>query len=258
MKKLLLVFIIFFNTWVFGQDLNQIEKKLFDLNVKRVFWSYDQSLSAHDSLDNYNAEIKDFILDFSSKHKQTLNHPFKSVNQGFDIVSSADGLFRIYSWNEFAGGTMQFYQNVFQYNIGGKVYSKLNEKRNQDSGHRFYDLNEVSVDGKKYYITSSIVIGSSAVYYYQAKVFSIKNGKLNENAKLIKTKTGLKNTLGYEVDLSSSANRNRNDGVVSMDYMELIYDKKTQTIVIPLIKADGKVTKNKIKYTFTGKYFEKM
>lgn len=39
MKKLLLVFIIFFNTWVFGQDLNQIEKKLFDLNVKRVFWS---------------------------------------------------------------------------------------------------------------------------------------------------------------------------------------------------------------------------
>ena len=58
-----------------------------------MFWSYDQSLSAHDSLDNYNAEIKDF----SSKHKQTLNHPFKSVNQGFDIVSSADGLFRIYS-----------------------------------------------------------------------------------------------------------------------------------------------------------------
>ena len=43
-----------------------------------------------------------------------------------------------------------------------------------------------------------------------------------------------------------------------MDYMELIYDKKTQTIVIPLIKADGKVTKNKIKYRFTGKYFEKM
>ena len=69
---------------------------------------------------------------------------------------------------------------------------------------------------------------------------------------------GLKNTLGYEVDLSSSANRNRNDGVVSRDYMELIYDKKTQTIVIPLIKADGKVTKNKIKYRFTGKYFEKM
>ena len=153
---------------------------------------------------------------------------------------------------------MQFYRNVFQYNIGGKVYSKLNEKESQDSGYRFYDLNEVSVEGKKYYITSSIAIGSSAIYYYEAKVFSIENGKLNENEKLINTKTGLKNTLGYEVDLSSSANRNRNDGVVSRDYMELIYDKKTQTIVIPLIKADGKVTKNKIKYTFTGKYFEKM
>jgi hypothetical protein len=34
-------------------------------------------------------------------------------------------------------------------------------------------------------------------------------------------------------------------------YMDVI-------IVIPLIKADGKVTKNKIKYRFTGKYFEKM
>jgi hypothetical protein len=40
--------------------------------------------------------------------------------------------------------------------------------------------------------------------------------------------------------------------------MDLTYDKKNQTIVIPLINENGKITKNKIRYQFKGSYFEKI
>ena len=121
-----------------------------------------------------------------------------------------------------------------------------------------YEINDIIKNNKHYYVTSSISVGSSAAYYYQVKVFSIDKEILNENTKLIKIKSGLKNTLGYDVDLSSSSNRNRNDDVESSDFIKLIYDKKNKTILIPLINADGKITKNKIKYKFNGHFFEKI
>lgn len=258
MKKLLPFIFLFLNGFAFGQDLSGIQKKLNLLQEKRLFWSDDQSLTAYDSLNKYNTNFQNFIIYFSSKNSKSLSYPFKINSGGFDIVSSQDGNFRIYTWNEFGGGTMQFYRNVFQYGINQKVYSKYNKIEAQNNGCRYYEINEVVSEGKKYYLTSSISIGSSANFYYQIKIFSIENGKLNENAKLIKTKTGLKNTLGYEVDLSSSSNRERTDGVESQDYIEMKYDKITNTIIIPLINADGKITKNKIKYKFNGTYFEKI
>ena len=258
MKKILPLIILFINGLAFGQDLTEIQTKLNILQEKRLFWSDDQSLTSYDSLNKYNTNFQNFIIDFSSKNSKTLSYPFKSNGGGFDIVSSQDGNFRIYTWNEFGGGTMQFYRNVFQYASNQKVNSKYNEIEAQNNGCRYYEINEVVSGGIKYYLTSSISIGSSANFYYQIKVFSIENGRLNENAKLIKTKTGLKNTLGYEVDLSSASNRERTDGVESRDFIAMKYDKTTNTIIIPLITADGKITKNKIKYKFNGTYFEKI
>jgi hypothetical protein len=257
MRKFILLFFIFFKGTLFSQDLNLIEKKLNNLIEKRIFWSDDQSETAYDSLAKYNKEFETFILNFTSQNPKTLTHNFNKI-KGLNIISSEDGLFRIYTWNTYEGGTMQFYRNVFQYNIHGKVYSKFNKKDEEDNGCSFYEINNVEINSKHYYVTTSVSVGSSAVYYYEAKIFSIDNGELNENAKLIKTKSGIKNTLGYEVDLSSSSNRERKDGVESRDYINLIYDKKNKTIVIPLINEDGKITKNKIKYKFTGNFFEKI
>ena len=258
MKKTLPLILLFLNGLAFGQDLTEIQMKLNVLQEKRFYWSKDQNHASYDSLNKYNTQLQHFIVDFSAKNAKTLRYPFESKNGGFDIVSSQDGNFRIYNWNEFGGGTMQFYRNVFQFASHQKVNSKYNEIEAQNNGCRYYEINEVVSAGKKYYLTSSISIGSSANFYYQIKVFSIENGKLNENAKLIKTKTGLKNTLGYEVDLSSASNRERTDGIESRDYIAMKYDKATNTIIIPLINANGKITKNKIKYKFNGTYFEKI
>lgn len=257
-RKSILLFFVFFKGTLFSQDLNSIENKINTLIEKRIFWSENQSENAYDSLVIYNKVFEKFILNFTSKNTETLTHNFKKIKNGLNIISSEDGLFRIYTWNTLEGGTMQFYRNVFQYNIGGKVYSKYNHKDEDDNGCSYYEINDVEINSKHYYVTNSVSVGSSAVYYYEAKIFSIDKGKLNENAKLIKTKTGIKNSLGYEVDLSNSSNRDRKDGVESRDYIDLIYDNKNKSIVIPLISENGRITKNKIKYKFTGNYFEKI
>lgn len=257
MRKFIVIFFILFQGTLFSQNLNLLEKEINTLTEKRIFWRNNYTDNSYDSLAKYNKEFEKLILNFTSKNPKTLTYTF-SDKVNIRISTSPDGLFRIYTWNTFEGGTMQFYRNVFQYNIGGKVYSKLNQKEEGDNGCSFYEINEVKVKNKHYYITNSVSVGSSAVYYYKAKIFSIEDGKLNENAKLIKTKSGVKNTLGYEVDLSSSSNRDRKDGVESRDYIALIYDKKNKAIKIPLINEDGKITKNKITYKFKGEYFEKI
>lgn len=258
MKNYILWLFILLKMPVYGQDLKLLEKRLNRLSEQRMKWSSSQIATSYDSLAKYNKELEDLILSFTSKNPKTLNHQFNTKNSDLNIVTSSDGLFRIYSWNTLEGGTMQYYRNVYQYSVNGKVYSMINVTPEGDNGYRFYEINDLNASGKHYYLTSSVSVGSSALYYYQAKVFSIENGKLNTNVGLIKTKTGIKNTLGYEVDLSSSSNRNRKDGVEPMDYIELGYDRVNKVILIPLINEDGKVTKSKIKYQLKGKYFEKI
>jgi hypothetical protein len=257
MKRYLLFLLLLLKLPVYGQNLKSLEDKLTKLAEQRSDWSHNQNDHSYDSLAKYNKQFEKLILNFTATNPNTLNHQFNS-NTGLDIVTSKDGRFRIYSWNTLEGGTMQYFRNIYQYRVGGKVYSAPNTITEQDNGARFYEINEVTVSGKQYYLSSSISVGSTALYYYQAKVFSIENGKLNPNAKLIKTKSGIKNTLGYEVNLSSSSNRNRTDGVEPMDYIKLLYDRGNNTILIPLINADGRVTKGKIKYQLRGKYFEKI
>lgn len=259
MKKQIALFFILFNFTLYSQTPKMIEKELNDLLQKREEID-SQAENSYDLLAKYNKELQNLVLKFTSSNPETLTYKFENLRNGLNIVSSEDGQFRIYTWNTLQGGSMQYYKNVFQFKAGGKIHSKLSDSSldNKNSGVNFLEVNELKVDDKTYYLTTSVAVGSSALYYYQAKVFAIEKGKLNENAKLIKTKTGIKNTLGYEVDLSSTANRDRKDGLESSDFSAIIYDKKNKIIIIPLINENGMVTKNKIKYKFEKLYFKKM
>jgi len=258
MKNYILLLFILVKIPVYGQDLKLLENKLNQLSQQRANWSNSQDEKSYDSLARYNKELEELILNFTAKNPKTLSHQFDKTKVGLDIVTSGDGFFRIYTWNTLEGGTMQYFKNIYQYSVGGKVHSMMNPITEGDNGCRFFEINDLTVAGKRYYLCSSISVGSSALYYYQVKVFSIENGKLNPAARLIKTKSGIKNTLGYEVDLSSSSNRDRKDGVEPMDYMKLMYNRANKTIIIPLINADGRVTTSKIKYQLKGQYFEKI
>lgn len=263
MKTRLIILLILLQLPSFAQSKKDYEQKLTQLAQKREKCiedqraNYDENL--FDSLEKVNTEFDDYLLKITSTIPESLQCKFKTLQeQSIGVYTSEDGNFRIYSWDTYEGGTMHFFRNILQYKVDGKVYSKIFNSDKDDSGVDFYELNQVTSNGKNYYITSSIMIGSSAVYYYEAKVFCIENGTLNEKAQLIKTKSGMQNTVGYDIDFSSDAYGKDKSDIDAFEYMRIEYDKKSNTILLALLNENGIVTTKKIKYKFNGTYFEKV
>lgn len=258
MKKTLLIFIFLLTTsFLFGQNMPAIEKHLNTVFQKINYWSSEGQSNEHsyDSLAAANTKFENVLLKYTASTPQSLRYDFKTLKKsGLVVASSEDGKFRIYSWDTETGGTMHFFKNIFQYEGNKKVESKvIATPAEGDAQSFYYQINDVVSQNKKYYIAQSRAILSSALTYHTIKVFSIDNGQLNDKAILIKTKSGIKNQLGYEVDLSASSNRNNE---IKSYYIE--YDPKNKIIRIPLILDNSKVTDKKIRYQFKGKYFEKI
>ncbi|WP_278380743.1 hypothetical protein [Chryseobacterium arthrosphaerae] len=258
MKKIAGILFLFSAPFLFGQNISVIEKKLNDAFQKIGYWSSEgrDQKSSPDSLYAANTKFEKLLSQYTSSNPETLSHNFKGLEKaGLIVATSEDGKFRIYSWDTWTGGTMHFFKNVYQYKTGNKVQSKsVDSDMEGDPKSYFYQINDVISQNKKYYITQSTSILSSGLSSHCVKVFSIENdGTLNDNAQLIKTQTGIKNQLRYEVDLTAASNRNNEIRNYTIEY-----DKKNKIISIPLILDNSKVTSKKIHYQFKGQYFEKI
>ena len=82
------------------------------------------------------------------------------------------------------------------------------------------------------------------------QVFTIENGKLIDDIKLIKNNSGLHNQLYYDYDLLAR--------VYLKVKPSIYFDDVSNTIFVPLVDGNGKVTNKYITYKFTGQYFEKV
>lgn len=257
MKKIFGILFLITAHCLFGQNMSTIEKQLNDAFQKINYWSSDgqSKESSSDSLYTANIKFEKLLLQYTSSNPQTLHYHFKSLEKnGLFITTSEDGKFRIYSWDTWTGGTMHFFKNVFQYESNKKLYSKIIENTSEGDPRSYYhQINDVISENKKYYLTQSKAILSSGLSYHSIQIFSIDDGKLNDKAQLIKTQSGIKNQLGYEIDLTASSNRD-ND----IKNYNIQYDPKNKIISIPLIQEDSKITAKKIRYQFKGKYFEKI
>jgi hypothetical protein len=248
----------------YGQPILEIEQNLGKAFDKINYWhDYDYSdttVSTYDSLTLANTTFQRLLLKVTNNNPEALAYSFKSlVDSGVIISTSEDGLFRIYSWDTRTGGTMRFHKSVFQYKNNNGTFSRASDTNtivDYENLEGYYRaVNGIEVDGKTYYITQNITIGSSAVFYYNIKIFTVENYGLNDTAKLIKTKSGIRNELGYDIDFSASVNRNN---PLDFSVIRTEYDTDTKTISIPLIEESGKITPRKIRYRFDGKYFVKM
>ena len=255
--KYALLILILSSKIVFAQSLKTVENILNESFQKIDYWGSNERTDKHsfDSLYASNAKFEKLLLKYTSTFPETINSNFELLKKnGLQIATSEDGHFRIYSWDDGTGGTMRFFKNVYQYKVDQNVFSKTSPKYDEkDAGCFYYQINDINSGNKKFYITQGTAILSSGLSYHSIKIFSINGSNLNDNAKLIKTKTGIKNQLGYEVDLTARTNRDR-----AVDHYNIEYDVKNKVISIPLILENSKVTAGKIRYQFKGKYFEKV
>ncbi len=207
----------------------------------------------YDSLEKANGDFRKLLLKYTSQNPSTLTFAFKKLdNEGLSIATSADGLFRIYSWDTYTGGTMDNFDNVYQYKANGKVFSKTIKENEDESdpGYYYSTVYSVSNKGKTFYLGLRHGIYSTKDSYQGVKAFSIISNSLNAKTKLIKTKNDLSNALGFEFDFFSVVNH------LERPVMLIKFDAAAKTLSFPVVLESGEVTEKNIVYRFTGQYFE--
>jgi hypothetical protein len=252
------IFLLAFAIPAFAQSNAQIEKELVAA-IKEVqkYGTYGGGYE-EDKLSKAQDVFEEKLLKYT-KIASTLSYKFAALDEDMYIATSDDGKFRIYSWDLEDGGTMHDFDRVYQYQgADGKVYSKTDEPTEEGGGGGFVtDIFTLDTKNDKVYIVCATFIGSTSDNYQSADLYKIEGDKLDDKVNLIKTKSGLTNTLGFEYNFFSVVDREERP-------VRLIsFDKKTKTLKIPVVIEDkefpnGRVTKKFISYQFNGTYFVKI
>ncbi len=243
-----------------GQTNAQIEKELISsLKELEKYSTYGAGYN-EEKLTETNDAFEKKLLKYT-KTGATLAYRFGALGRLMHIATSDDGKFRVYSWDMENGGTMHDYARVYQYQgADGKVYSR-GESETEDeeggSGSFVTDVFTLAAKTGTVYIICSTSIGSTMDHYQSADLYRINGAAIEDKVKLIKTRSGLTSTLGFEYNFFSVADRKERP-------VRLIsFDKTTNTLKIPVVVEDkefplGKVTDRKISYRFDGTYFVKV
>jgi hypothetical protein len=240
----------------FAQTPQAVEADLLKSFKKIEYWHQKQDKGddgVSDALGDANDEFGNKLKKYAESYSASITLPFASLKkERLDMFTSADGMFRIYSWETWQGGTMRDFSNVLQYKVGAKTKSTL-LTGSQEVYIPFYtNLYTFKTGNKTYYLGIYGTIYSTKDAGTGIKIFDIENGKLNDDVKIIKTGSGLKSKVYYDYDFFS---------VVDIAFEKrptITFDQATQTIHIPLVDGKGQVTKKLINYKFNGQYFEKI
>lgn len=249
--------LLFCTTKLFSQTITveQIENDLHNTYSKLLSYRFDGNMVG-DSLEIENITFRNKMGKYTSLYPLTLTYQFDSLrHENIFIVSSEDKLFRIYSWDTWLGGTMSYFENVFQYKIENKVYSKVHfDSTEYGEGYApFYSqIFTLNANQKTYYLAVNNGIYSTKDVSQSIKIFTIENHSLNDTVKLIKAKSGLVNSIDIYFDFFSVVDRPERP-------LRLItYDNENKIIYIPRVYENGKVSDSFILFKFTGEYFEQI
>lgn len=261
MRITFLIFFCLLSSTLFGQTPQQIEADLLKSFKKIGYWddrirtNTKGDTSLEDSLEKANDVFVDKIKYYTASFPSTINQDFKSLKkERLDIFTSADGLFRVYSWETWQGGTMRDFANIYQYKTGQQPHSVYLHNLGPDGPYiPFYtNLYTYKIAGKTYYLGVYGCIYSNKDAGTGIRVFDIENGKLNDDVKIIKTASGLHSKLYYDYNFFS---------VVDIPFEKrptITFNAQKETISVPLVNANGNVTHNFITYKFNGQYFERV
>lgn len=258
MKPLLLSLLItlsFLNVFAQPAKEKAVETDLRKCFDKINYWEniehHNENIAWSDSLNKANQKFAGKLKAYATAYPFMLTLPFKSLVEDINIQTSADGMFRIFSWDTGLGGTMHNCGNVMLYKAGSVVKSIVTIGTPDDFNlNYYYKLFSINANGHTYYM--AIESSSLGEWEYGAsiKTFAIENGVLDDKVKIIKTASGLHNSISYTYNGAVEGDNPPNQ--------DIEYNEATQTFTLPVVVAKGKVTRNRIIYKFTGQYFERL
>lgn len=210
-------------------------------------------------LDRENRMLKQKLLTHG-KRLVTLKHDFKGLAGKMYITTSKDGKFRIYSWDTNTGGTMKFFDGVYQFQgKSGRVYSQAFSDGGVGDPRGFYSqMFQFDTGKRRVYLATSNAVFSTSQMRQDLNVFAIDAEKLNTNVRLIRTTTALRDSVGFDFDFFSVVERPERPVKL------FSWDEKRKQFTFPVVLADrkfpngGRVTDRSITYRFNGKEFVRL
>jgi hypothetical protein len=258
LKNIVLVLAIF-SAFSFGQTPEKLERELIGHLKNIEEWTMINDRTGEDvseKLDKERATFRAKLLK-NTKRPSVLRFGFNDLAKHMYISTSPDGKFRIYSWDTLTGGTMHFFDNVYQYQCGdGKTHSKGNSDEG-NAGAFYTGISQLDTRSGRIYPAMSQSVLSTSYNGQTIRLFKIKRRSLTEDVNLIKTRSRLTNSISFAYDFFSVADRKERP-------IKLIkYDRKSRTIRFPVVVENkkypqGEVTNRWISYRFNGKYFVKI
>lgn len=237
----------------------QTPKELGHYYKKFLDFSDYNGANNSDSAAHYRGLFREAIITgIKSDATATLNAlaDFARKKNSLRFNKSKDAKLYTVCWDDQQGGTMRNFEGLYIYHNGAAyVTENMHPARDEFSAAaNVYALHQVNtVKGKAVYLQFEYVQASTALYSYTVSTLSIDKGKLNRQAKYIKTRSGLRYRINYELDWSEKVNRDRGTFNIQQG---LTYDAGLKQFSFPLIQMDGTISTKRIKYRFTGNYFE--
>jgi hypothetical protein len=197
--------------------------------------------------DKFGRELKRYI----TATPASLHYPFKRLADSnyCNIITSSDGNLRIYSWDTWTGGSMHFYNQIIQYRNKGVVFTKIPNYAEGDAGVFCSAIFTVTIKGVVYYLPISNGTYSNKDASQSVSVLTIRDRELTDTARLFKTKKQLLNAIDVNFDFLSVVDRPERPLAL------ITYNEKEKVIRIPLVKDNGRVTRQRLLYKLQGNYF---
>lgn len=221
---------------------------------KDLYTQENKFVKRYTTLSNGSGDAAQFGIDFKaflSANPTTIDFPFNKLkNNSFYLTTSSDGNLRHYAWDTFQGGTMHFFDEIYQWKDGSKVSLKQSKSSAEGSSGEFSSkMYTINIQNKNHYLVVTNSIFSNRNSRQSVIAYVINNGKL-VLAPIFKTKTQLLSRIDVDFDFFTVADRPERP-------LQLItFNDKQDMLLIPVVNENGKVTKRHIMYIFNGSVLE--
>lgn len=254
MKSLVLPIILALSFVAAAQSPAAVERQILD-QLKEI-GKYGTYTGDYDETknDNANKNLRDTLVRYGNR-LDILRFAFPKLKNQMFVTTSRDGKLRIYSWDLETGGTMHDYDNVFQYQgADGKVYTWAPAGDDESGGAFYTQIFQVSAKAGPIYLANSLFIAEGSLHGQSIEALQINGDKLDPKPKLIRTGSGLQNSIDFSYDPFSG----------KADTEDLVhFDPVKQEFRFPVVIEDkehenGRITNRFITYRFNGQYFVKV
>jgi len=257
MKPTILSILLFAAIIAVGQNPADIERQLLVPWRQMHYWGThfsfeDSTIDRLDSLEKADTLFHQELAAAINSCPACLAYDFPVLrDSGLVITTSADGKFRIYAWDNEAGGSMRYFEHVLQYRSpAGIKATMLGGSSMDDEGGWFELIHPFKTATVTYYLAFSRAIACGVCRMETVRAFRIGSNGLIGPIKLFKKGSTLNDDIHLEF---RDFDRRRTSGPMLHG---LKYDSLRRTIKVPsLDEMEGAPTAPYTTYRWNGHYF---